>query len=73
MATEPEGATATLPPPKPPKKNFLLRVDQATAQALYELGGLRGELPGVAARHIVQTHAHPELQRARASRSGQGS
>jgi hypothetical protein len=70
MAIDPEGASATLPPAQEPRTQFLVTVDHDTAKALYELGGLRREFPGVVARHVLQAHARAELQKGRAALAG---
>jgi hypothetical protein len=68
MAIESEGASAaTLPPAPEPRTQFLVSVDPETAKALYELGGIRREFPGVVARHVLQAHARAELQKGRDS------
>lgn len=73
MTPEPEELRATLPPPKPPKKSFLLKISPATTKVLYELAGLRGEYPGVVAKHIVEAHASQELAKTRAALFGRES
>lgn len=68
---DPRGApAAALPPALEPRTEFLVRVDPETAKALYELGGIRCEFPGVVARHVLQAHARAELQKGRASLLG---